>query len=804
MPAIEKKSWQKEFEKEVYEGWKREKKHKFDVESSKKVYSIDTPPPYVNTPVHIGQATTYVLMDFFARFRRMLGSEVLFPLGLDRNGLPIEMAAEKKFKVRLMELPREKALELCKTVLDESSLKTLETFLKLGISFNSWETGKEIGMVYETDSPDYRALTQETFIDLWTKNLIYEAKKITNFCPGCGTTIADSEIEYVEKQTYFNEVIFRVKETGEKIIIGTTRPELICSCGMVIFNPADKRYAHLEGKTALTPIYEKEIPIKAHPMADMEKGTGLVMMCSAGDTSDIRFFMEMKLEPVIAIDITGRMNEKAGFLKGLKVKAAREKIIEELKSRGLLVKQTQVMHRSPICERSKDAIEFIELPELYLKQVEFKDEMKKLAGELNFFAPQSRQILLNWIDAVSIDWPVSRRRYYGTEIPLWYCKKCNHAIVPEKGRYYQPWKEPAPVKACPKCGSSEFRGEERVFDTWFDSSNTPLYILGYSRNHEFFTKHSPCTLRPQGKEIVRTWLYYTMLKAYLLTKKPIFEDAWINYHIVDEHGRKMSKSLGNVIDPQEVLNRFGAEPFRLWAAIEGDLTKTDFKCSFERIEGAQKTLTKLWNVARFISMFPLPEEEKIALQESDKWIIEEVNGLIEFAKESYLSYDFHSPATRIKHFVWETFASHYVELVKNRAYNRDNVFSQEEVNAAHFTLHYVLRMILRLFSPVIPFITFILYKDIYGEDVHSLAFPEPEKRFKPAFKAQEIEEINTLIWKAKKEAGVSLKDKVSEVIINEKFKAIEKELVLMHSIEKITYTKDEEMKVIVKQLSSPP
>ena len=798
MPKLTEKSWDKKFEKEIYEAWKRSRKYKFDEKSDKPIYSIDTPPPYVNTPVHIGQATTYVLMDFFARFRRMLGYNVLFPFGLDRNGLPIEIAAEKRFNVKLHELPREEALKLCEKILAESSEKTAETFLKLGISFNSWEFGDEIGDAYMTDSPSYRALTQATFIELWNKGLIYEDKKITNYCPGCRTTIADSEIAYDERETTFNEIIFRVKETGEEIIIGTTRPELICSCGMVIFHPDDARYKHLDGKTAITPIYEKEVPIRAHPLASMEKGTGLVMMCSAGDTSDIRFFMEMKLKPVIAINQDGRMNENAGFLKGLTVKEARQRIIEELKKRKLLVKQTRVMHRVPICERSKDEIEFIELPEFYLKQVDFKEEMKKLAYELEFFAPESRQILLNWIDSISIDWPISRRRYYATEIPLWYCKKCNYVVVPEKGKYYQPWRERAHIEACPKCGSKEFRGEERVFDTWFDSSNSPLYILGYERNKEFFNKAFPCTLRPQGKEIVRTWLYYTLLKAYLLTKKPAFRHAWINYHIVDEHGRKMSKSLGNVIDPLEVIEKFGAESFRLWAAVEGDLTKGDFRCSFERIEGAKKTLTKLWNIARFISNFEEPKKSEVELSESDKWIIAEVNELVKLAREKYEKYDFHSPAIKIKHFIWETFASHYIELAKQRAYNSDAIFSEKQSKAAKYTLHYVLKKILLLMHPIIPFITYRIYRELYGMEIDALPFPEADEEIKSMIKTEEIEKINSEIWKVKKEAGLSLRDSVKELVLPEKFKSIEKELIAMHKAEKISYNSENKIYVKVR------
>jgi len=788
-PRIKENNWTKEMEKPIYDKWKTEETYKFNKKTKKPVYSIDTPPPYVNTPVHIGQVTTYILMDMFARYKRMTGHNVLFPLGLDRNGLPIEMAAEKEFGKKLTDVSREEALQMCEKILEKSTMQSVESFLKCGISFNTWKKGKGIGEVYETDSPDYRSLTQETFIDMWNKGLIYEDTRINNWCPGCQTTLADAEVAYQDLNTQFNDIIFKCKETGEDLIIGTTRPELVCTCGMVIFNPADDRYKHLEGKTAITPIFNKEVLIKAHPIAEIDKGTGLVMMCSAGDLSDIRFFREMNIEPTIAINKNGTMNEKAGLLSGLPVRIARKKMIEELKQKNLLVKQKQVVHRTPICERSKDEIEFIAMPEYYVKQIEYKDKMKELAKQVKFYDEQSRKILIDWIDSVSIDWPITRRRYYATEVPMWYCKKCKHKIVPEKPKkptYFRPWKEKPPIKECPSCKSTEFEGETRVFDTWFDSSISPLYILKYSRDNEFFEKSNPCSLRPQGKEIIRTWLYYTLLKCYHLTGKCIFDSTWINYHIVDEYGKKMSKSKGNMTYPQEILDKYGAEPFRLWAAIEGNITKIDFKLSEDRILGASKTLTKLWNVARFITMFPEPNGKK-KLTELDKWILQETNNLIKNASSNYAQYDFHNPATQIKNFIWETFASHYLELAKNRAYNQEGKYSAEEQNGAIYTLNYCLETVLKLLAPILPMLTYQLYYELKKEDIHSEKFPEEGKEYSTAFTKEQLLELNGAIWKAKKEAGKSLKDNVTKAQISTIFKNIEKDLILTHHILKLEY-----------------
>ena len=791
---LSEKNWSKEIEREIFTQWKDSKKYEFNKDSKKPLFSIDTPPPYVNTPIHIGQATTYVFMDMFARFKRMTGHEILFPLGLDRNGLPIEMAAEKRFNVKLNETPREKFIEYCHKVLEESSMASVESFLRLGIGFNSWDKGRNIGDVYETDSPDYRSLTQDTFIDLWNKGLIYEDFRTNNWCPGCQTTIADAEIEYEELPAFFNDIKFKVKETGEDIIIGTTRPELICTCEMICYNPLDERYINLEGKHAITPLFNKIVPIKPDPVAQMDKGTGLMMMCSFGDVTDIRFFRDNGLKPTIAINKDGTLNENAGFLNGMKILDAQKALVAELDKNRLLVKQAKIKHRTPICERSKDKIEFIGMKEYYLKQLDYRDDMLKIAEQPNFFAPESRKILIDWINSISIDWPISRRRYYATEIPLWYCKKCNAPILAPKGRYHQPWKEPCPVNKCPDhgCDSTEFIGEERVLDTWFDSSISPLYVLKYSRDDEFFSKNNQCSLRPQGKEIIRTWLYYTLLKDYLLTGKCIFKDVWINYHIIDEQGKKMSKSAGNGIDPKDVLDRFGAEPFRMWAALEGNLEKTDFRCSMERIEGSAKTISKLWNVAKFISMFPKLDGADARnieqhLTELDKWILDQANILVIKANQCYERYDFHNPAVEIRHFIWEVFASNYLELVKNRAYNQSNDFTKQQQDAAIYSLNHVLDIILGLLAPILPLLTFKIFDALHGKDIHFEQFPKPTKIFEPNLTTEDISELNSYIWKAKRVKSKSLKEEVSRLIIEEKYKPIQHDIISAHNIKHLSF-----------------
>lgn len=793
-PKIKDKRWSKEFEEPIRKGWKSKGVFRFSPGTKKPVFSIDTPPPYVNTPIHMGHAVTYSIMDFIARYKRMKGFEVLFPLGLDRNGLPIEMAVEKKFKVSIRDTPRQKFISLCHRLLEDSSEESVDSFYMLGHSYSSWKRGEEIGMIYHTDSDSYRRTTQDTFIDLWHRGLIYESDRVSNYCPECQTTIADAEIVYKDLPSRFIHVRWKVRETGETVVIGTTRPELICTCGVVIYNPRDKRYRHLKGKHAILPIYGREVPIRPHPSAKMDTGTGLAMMCSFGDYTDIRFFREMKLNPVIAINQDGTMNSNAGdFLKGLKVEEARKKMTDILKSQDLVDREHEMMHRTPICERSKTPIEFISISEYYLKQLEFKEDIiKRVADSIGFFSPKSKQILLDWIDTLSMDWAVSRRRYYATEVPLWYCTGCGETIVPPKGRYYQPWKEKPPVKKCPRCGGTDFRGDERVFDTWFDSSISPLYILGYARNGRFFKRSMPASLRPQGKEIVRTWLYYTLLRCYQLTGKPIFDNVWIHYHVLDENGNKMSKSLGNVIDPMDVIKRFGAEPFRAWCALEGNITLSDLRCSYERIEGASKFLTKLWNIARFVSSFRQPKARPVYL-ETDKWILKEMNRIVEKTGSCYDVFDFHLPVTELKHFIWDTFASHYLELVKPRAYNQDGRFTKAEQSAAIHTLNEVLEKVLLLLAPITPFITHRLYSDIFSGAIEEQGFPRPDKKKREArlaFKTADLIALNSSIWKSKKDKGLSLKAPVKKAVIPRRFRKIERDLVEAHGIEHLEYSEN--------------
>lgn len=770
--VLKEKRWNKELEQGIWKKWESEKLYATP-KSGEDLFTIDTPPPYPSgRPWHIGAAGHYSKIDMIARTARFTGKNVYFPIGMDRNGLPVETYTEKLHDISLHDVGRKKFVELCSKSLDDLEKEMIEIMKSMGIS-------GDFDNYYRTDSPEYRAKTQATFIELWNQGLVYIDTRPTNYDTKLKTTVADAEIEYKDVDSKLVHVKWQIKEGGE-IIIATTRPELLCSCQVVLVNPKDERYKDLVGKHAVIPLYGREVEIIEHPYASMEFGTGIVMMCSYGDYNDVRVFRELQLPEIIAITEDGKMTKAAGNYAGLTVMEARRKITEDLKGAGLVEKIEGIKHRSPYSERGKVPIEIIPMEEFYVKQMDMKDKVWELSKKIKFHPENNRIILKNWIESITIDWPVSRNRYYGTEIPIWYCNVCKKACLPEPGKYVQPWKDDPPFRKCPHCGKSEgFTGEERTFDTWMDSSITPLFISKWGDDKKFSGKSYPNGIRPQGKDIVRTWLYYTLLRCYHLTKKIPWEHAWVDGYCVDNKGEKMSKSKGNVIDPIPILEKYGADSFRFWSASESSLG-SDFRASEERVQNASKFMTKLWNVARFISGFK-KVKKRSELQVLDQWILSELEKTRKKAMEGYREFNFFVPANEVRDFVWNIFAPHYLEMAKVRAYSGDR--------AALYTLHECLKKIMKLLAPITPFMTDYVFRNLYGRTIHKEGFPSEDKEKKIPFKTEDLIDLNSRIWKAKKDSGVSLRDGFKSLTIPEDFKPIEKDIKATHSVKKIDYGK---------------
>jgi valyl-tRNA synthetase len=778
-PKIQSTSWNPEIEKSVLRRWDERDFYRFSIDKSRPAFVIDTPPPYPSgRPWHIGAAAHYAQIDMIARTARMAGKNVLFPIGIDRNGLPVEIYTEKKYKVRMRQMDRQKFLDLCKDALDDLEAEMIQIMKSMGLSCNFRE-------YYRTDSDQYRAMTQSTFIELWKRGLVYLANRPNNYCPDCGTTIADAEIIYEEIPTKLVHMKFKIKETGDTVIIASTRPELLFACQAVIVNPEDDRHKPLHGKHAILPLFNREVQIMPHHSARQEFGSGAVMVCSYGDQNDVQVFRELGLAEIVALNQNGMTTDAAGPYVNLRVNQARARITEDLRSAGLIEKEEAIMHRTPLCERSKTPVEIVPLQDYYVKQMNFLPQMKELALKLNFHPEMHRQILLNWLDSVSIDWPVSRRRFYGTEIPIWYCDSCGAQNLPPPGKYYRPWKEKPPFERCEKCSGKEFTGEERTFDTWMDSSISPLFVTGFERDREKFEYTYPTALRPQAKDIIRTWLHYTMLRCVQLTGRMPWNDAWIMGYGVDEKGEKMSKSKGNVLDPFPVIQKYGADTFRFWSASEANLGY-DFRCSEQRIAGAQKFLSKLWNIGRLLSAFEVVSAMPDELEPSDRWILAEFGKLSKECKNGYDGYNFFIPATAAREFVWNLFAPHYVEMVKDRAYASDNETGRR---SALYTLHRSFSGLLLLLAPITPFVADELWTRIYSPDksIHTQSMYRYEiEDPKMISYTHPIVDFNSFVWNSKKKTirdgkPLSLKDPI-DISVPQQLAQFKRDLVAMHNL----------------------
>ena len=817
-PKITDKRWSIDLEKRIQEehyGESYSSRYSFNPNSEKEIFVIDTPPPYPSGTWHIGAVAQYSMIDVIARSQRLLGKEVYFPWGVDRNGINIEFTVEKKTGKKMRTFERGEFIDLCKETIEEYTQAMRETACRVGLSC-SFESE------YLTDSPEYRGVTQSIFVDLFKQGNIIEDLRPNIYDPVEGTTIADAEVQRISRRTKLCDILWKTEE-GEEVVITTTRPELICACGIVLVHPEDSRYAHLVGKELILPLpvngRTKKVLVSSHHSVKMDFGSGVLMVCSFGDQNDVSVFREFGLEPFVAINLRGEMTDISGPLSGLTVLGARKRAIEILDERGVLSSIIDHEQEIPVSERGNNPVEIILLKEWYVRQTHTLERMNELISEINFIPPRNKQFLDDWMQNISIDWPISRRRWYHTEVPIWYSEDGNKVVVPPSGGYVQPWRDSPPSGSevldrvtRTKLGSYDelsdelgtLTGEEKVFDTWMDSSNSNLFVSGYGKDEELFNRAFPTALRPQGKEIVRTWLYYTLLKSTLLLDKPGFANIWIDGLGMDPWGRKMSKSLGNGIDANSVLecgaggrtgswkikgsdgkqvnlkaNKIGSECFRLWKACDAQVGD-DFHINPEEIEAKYfGILTKIFNVARFASQFDVPLDlDKVPsdLEPEDKWILSEFGRTMSKVEASWKNVDIYNAAQSIKNFSTGVFPSHWLEMVKSRLYDDDEI--------ASWTLHRIVRDILTTLSPICPFFTHYLSTTLYGNSsVDVREFPAIIPSDKNLLKLTDsLIEFNSEVWKTKKDAGISLNTEISDIVIPEELEILTTSLNRMHRI----------------------
>ncbi len=820
-PLIEDKRWSIDLEKRIQEEHYSDSKlynhrYAFNPKSGKEIFVVDTPPPYPSGTWHIGAVAQYSMIDVIARSQRLLGKEVFFPWGVDRNGINIEFTVEKNTGRKMKTFERTEFLDLCRDTIEEYTQAMRDTAARVGLSC---DFDKE----YLTDSDEYRGVSQSIFVDLFKRGDIVEDLRPNIYDPVEGTTIADAEVERLQRKTKLIDIRWTT-EDGLDVIISTTRPELICACGIVVVHPDDERYQHLVGKQIVLPVEtngrSKSVEITTHPSVKSDFGSGVLMVCSFGDQNDVAVFRELGLSPFQAIDLDGNMTDISGPYVGMKVIEAREKAIEDLNSADRIVNIIEKEQDVPVSERGKNPVEIILLKEWYVRQTHIQDRMRELIEDMEFHPVRNKQFLLDWMDNISIDWPISRRRWYHTEVPIWYSEDGTKVITPPPGVYVQPWREDPPagsrvlqretredVGSWDDISSSlgTVIGEEKVFDTWMDSSNSNLYVSGYLSDPDLFANAFPTGIRPQGKEIVRTWLYYTLLKSALLLDSPGFKHIWIDGLGMDPWGRKMSKSLGNGIDANSVLecgaggrtgswkirgpdkvvnlraNKIGSECFRLWKACDAQVGD-DFQINPEDIE--QKyfgVLTKLFNVARFASQFPVPsnlEDLTDNLQPEDEWILSEFQLVMTRVEQGWKEIDIYTAAQSLKNFATGVLPSHWLEMVKSRLYDGDE--------AAAWTLHRIVRDLLDAFAPICPFFSHYLSSTLYDRSaVEADTFPQLNLNFESEKWTELTESVmffNSEIWKMKKDQGLSLNSEIAGLSIPSNLDGLQISLTRMHKL----------------------
>ena len=676
----------------------------------------------------MGHIYNHVWIDIVARYKRMNGFNVYLPQGFDCHGLPTELVVEKELGIKREN--RELFLKKCKEWTESAISRMKSQFESIGYS-TDWS------YTYRTMDSDYKAMVQKTLLKFHEKKLLFREKHPVLWCPNCETALAKAEVGYVGMDGKLYYIDLTVE--NRKLTIATTRPEMMLACVAVFVHPDDERYKKYVNKKAMLPIFNREVPILADEAVDTEFGTGVVYLCTFGDEQDIQWQKKYKLPIIEAIDKSGRLTEVAGEYSGLKVEAARNKIVEDLENLGIIRKIEKISH-NVLCHTERGSckapIELLPLEQWFIRVREFTDQVIEAAKTMEWYPDYMLQRLIDWAQSMDWDWIISRQRVFGTPIPFWVCSCGNITPASEKELPVDPRYT---TRKCEKCGKLA-NGERDVCDCWVDSSITPLMISKWDINKEFFKKTYPSSLRPQGYEIIRTWAFYTIFRNLILTGKSCFKDLMINGMVAGPDGRKMSKSLGNIIEPEEPLKKYSADSLRQWAAC-GTLGD-DYPFSWEECEHSQKFLTKLWNISRFIEMhlqdYTSVEEPK--LRTIDLWLLSRLQNLIEVCTTNLDRYTFNIPLDQIRTFVWHDLADQYIEMVKHRLY-KPEIYGTESRKAAQYTIHKTLKSLLLLLSPFTPHICDEIWTQLYKEDLATTyKWPASESNLKNP----EVEEIGKI------------------------------------------------------------
>ena len=750
-------------EDRIYQKWLDKKYFHAEVDRSKKPFTIVIPPPNITGQLHMGHALDNTMQDILIRFKRMQGYNALWQPGTDHASIATEVKIIQKLKeegIDKHDLGREKFLERAWDWKKEYGGRIISQLKKLGSSCD-WDRER-----FTMDEGCNKAVT-EVFCKMHEKGYIYKGSRIVNWCPVCNTSISDAEVEYEDQAGHFWHIKYPIlnedgTQSGEYLTFATTRPETMLGDTAVAIHPDDERYTHLKGKKVLLPIMNREIPIVEDTYVDMEFGTGVVKITPAHDPNDFEVGKRHNLPIINIMNDDATINENGGKFAGMDRYAAREAIVKELDEMGLLVKIEDYSHNVGTHDRCKTTIEPLVKQQWFVKM----DELIKPAveavknGEIKLIPERMDKTYFNWTDNIK-DWCISRQLWWGHRIPAYYCDKCGEIVVAKEM-----------PKVCPKCGCEHFTQDPDTLDTWFSSALWPFSTLGWPDKTEDLDYFYPTDVLVTGYDIIFFWVIRMIFSGYEQMGEKPFKTVLFHGLVRDSQGRKMSKSLGNGIDPLEVIDQYGADALRM-TLITGNAPGNDMRFYYERVEANRNFANKVWNASRFIMMNMEGKEvtdASASLEPVDKWIISKLNSLVKEVTDNMENFELGIAVQKIYDFIWDEFCDWYIEMVKPRLYNSDDTASQ---NAALWTLKTVLIDALKLLHPYMPFITEEIFCTIQSEEESIMISKWPEyseaRNFASEEKAIEIiKEAVRGIRNVRTEMNVAPSKKAHVYVVSEK------------------------------------
>ncbi|MBE3144774.1 MAG: valine--tRNA ligase, partial [Planctomycetes bacterium] len=744
----------KENEPQLETFWQESGVYHYDPKAKSPVYSIDTQPPTVSGYLHLGHVFSYSHADFMARFFRMNGFNVFYPMGFDDNGLPTDRLVEKRFGITAAQVGRQAFIEKCLEVSESAEKDYRALWQRLGLSVD-WR------YTYRTIDDLSRRTAQLSFIDLFRRGLAYRQQAPTIWCPECHTAIAQADLNDLERQSEFVTLAFKLP--GDSVLpIATTRPELLAACVAIFVHPNDARYKNLPGRQARVPYYGQVVPILADLAADPSKGTGIVMCCTFGDQTDVAWWRSHNLSLVQAIDQHGKMTDVTGLLAGLTVPAARRKIKETLQEQGTILANQPVVQSIRVHERCDTPVEYLIAPQWFIRILDHKAVLLEAGNKVNWHPEHMRARYQAWVENLNWDWCISRQRYFGVPFPVWYCQDCGQIILADEDQLPVDPLADNPCQAC-ECGSHLISPETDVMDTWATSSLSPQIVGQWLSDPELYHQTFPMSLRPQGHEIIRTWAFYTIAKSWLHFGQVPWKDALISgWALAGEGMGKISKSRGGgPMPPQEMIERYSADAVRYWAASTSP--GKDAIISEEKIQAGSRLVTKLWNVARFCEPF-LADSHSVGLSPiftpADRWILSSLQSLIHSTTADFQAYEYTNAKNGIENFFFHELADNYLEMAKQRLYDAASPYHV----GACYTLGLILQSVLKLLAPVMPYITETIYQTLFAAEegipsIHRAAWPGVDARFVDEQFAQDGEtlvQIASAVRRYKSEHNLSL------------------------------------------------